>query len=96
TDFDEKLFDPNYFLEKTFDWRSMSPEECIARMYLEFGSFDSKGWEIKNKELEKWIRRFNEIFHDPKLIEECRIKYLTKEEFEEQEQLIRKIDENGF
>lgn len=40
-------------------------------------------YSYKNKKMEKWLERIGEIVRSPELLEGCRKKYLSPEEFEE-------------
>lgn len=91
---DDEYYDQ--FAEETFPWRDYTPEEFIARHWLNFGACSISDNQFKNKKLHAWVRRFEEIFHDSALIEECRQKYLTPAERDEQDAALKKSDLNGF
>ncbi len=75
---------------KIFPWKEMSPEEFAARHWLGFGCFSTKHMVFKNVALERWAKRFEEIFHDLSLLEECRSMYLTEAEIKKQKKLMDK------
>lgn len=85
------------FYDDMFPWRDTTPEEYIAHHWLEFGAFSvTRNNQFKNSQLKAWLTRFEEIFHSPDLIEECRQKYLTAEQLAAQQLISEKIDQNGF
>ena len=83
-------------IEDRIPWRDCCPEEYLARHWIEFGAFSISGNRFLNKDLERWVKRFEELLHDPKLIEECRSRFLTSQEREKQDADLRRIVDNGF
>jgi hypothetical protein len=82
--------------EEMIPWRDFTPEEYLARHWIEIGAFSITKNKFRNKEMEQWAHRFEVLFHDPEQIEVCRSQFLSTEERAEQDRLLRKIDENGF
>ena len=92
---DEDYYDS--FFEEIFPWREFSPEEFAARHWLEFGACTLAQNNIfRDPEMRKWAVRFEEILHNPELIEECRQTFLTDLERADQDETLKRIDENGF
>lgn len=52
--------------------------------------------EFKDKNMEKWARRFEEIFHSEGGIKECRMRFLTESERRQQDHESRKIMKQGL
>jgi hypothetical protein len=87
----------DHFFEEMIPWREFSPEEYAARHWIEFGAFSvTETNKFRNQDMEAWAKRFEEIFHDPQLIEQCRERFLTPEERQAQDETLRKIEKNGF
>lgn len=82
--------------EEIFPWRDQTPEQFVAHNWLRFGACSISRYPFRNKELHRWVRRFEEILHDTALIEECRQTHLTPTERREQDAVLREIDKNGF
>ncbi len=92
---DEDYYDS--FFEAIFPWREYSPEEFAARHWLDFGACTvAQNNKFRDPEMHEWARRFEDIFHSPELIEECRQRFLTADERAEQDATLKRIDENGF
>ena len=92
---DEDYYDS--FFEETFPWRDYSPEEFAARHWLEFGVCTvTRNNKFRNPDMYSWARRFEEIFHSPELIEECRQRFLTAGERAEQDETLKRIHGTGF
>ena len=85
-----KNTEPNYF-DESFEfhfpgWKDLSPDEYFARHWLQYGACSIvKNNHFKNQEMLEWVTRFEEIFHSPELIEECRKLHLTCEEIRAQD-----------
>jgi len=87
---------PETLLESVFRWEEMSPEEYAAKHWIEFGTFTLEKEKIKNLEFQKWLGEFEVIFNNPEKLEACRKRYLSDEEYSEQESKLRKIDAHGL
>jgi hypothetical protein len=74
-----------------YEWESKSAEEHAARNRV--WEFSLDGYSYKNKKMEKWLERLGEIVRSPELLEECRKKYLSPEEFEQYTQSQAKLYE---
>lgn len=68
----------------------------MAHHWLEFGAFSMRNNEFKDKNMEKWARRFEEIFHSEGGIKECRMRFLTESERRQQDHESRKIMKQGL
>ncbi|MEO1529202.1 MAG: hypothetical protein AAFX06_27595 [Planctomycetota bacterium] len=90
-DFYDALF------EETFPWREYSPEEFAARHWFEFGACTiARTQTFHDPDMHQWAIRFEEIFHSPALIEECRRAFLTPSERAEQDARLKRMDQQGF
>ena len=92
----EPFYYDEIFEELIPKWRESSPEEYIARHWLQFGAFSLSSNEFKDKEMERWVHRFEVIFHDSEEIKKCRLQYLTVSEYLQQEQELEGIMRDGF
>ena len=95
------MTDANVYADELYDdmfpWRDTTPEEYMAHHWLEFGAFSvTKNNQFRNGKLREWLSRFEEIFHDTALIEQCRELYLTDTQRAKQQQILDKIWENGY
>lgn len=91
--------DPFYedpFFEDIFPWKDCSPEEYMAKHGLGLGAFSKKHMTFKDKEMEGWARRLEEVFNDPKEIEAAKRKFLTPEELERRGKQFQKILKHGL
>ena len=93
-------FDPSYYDESFEDffpeWGEFSPEEYAARNWLRIGACSVvKGNQFKDPEMLKWAARYEEIFHNADLIQECRTNHLN-DELRMQNKTTSRIDGNGF
>ena len=93
---DEPFYYDQYFEESFPSWRDVSPEEHMAHHWLGFGAFSMRNNEFKDKDMEKWARRFEEIFHSENEIEECRMRFLTESERRQQDRELKKIMKHGL
>ena len=81
----------NYFDEDFAGWRETTPEEYAARHWLRFGACRlTRNNDFRDDKMRDWITRFEEIFHDSELLEECRNAHLTLEQRTEQDRIIQR------
>ncbi len=69
----------------------MTPEVYAAKHSHRIGCFSYDEFSFRDKDLERWIYRFCEIFHDPNKLEECRRKHLTEAEYRDVNQFIADV-----
>lgn len=93
---DETAYYDSFFEEMFPAWRDISPEEHMAHHWLGFGAFSMQNNVFKNKTMEAWAQRFEEIFHNATEIEECRKSFLTEAEWHQQEITLQKIMTHGL
>ena len=84
-------YSENYFDDDFPGWRQTSPEEFAARHWLRFGTCTlTSNNKFRDDKMREWIIRFEKIFHDQELLEECRDTYLSTEERQEQDRLLQR------
>ena len=91
----EPFYEDSFF-EDMFPWKEVSPEEYMAKHALGLGAFSTSHMNFKNKDMERWAHRLEEIFHDPVQIKAAEDKFLTPEEKAQQAEQLQKIMEDGL
>jgi hypothetical protein len=61
---------------------SMSPEEYVARFGSSWGCCSFPSYSYRNKKLDEWLQRFDDLMRSPRTIEKLREQFLTSEEDE--------------
>jgi hypothetical protein len=79
---------PESELRKWYLESGMTPEIYAAKRSHRIGCFSFDEFSFKDKELERWIYQFCEIYHDPKKLDACRRKHLSDGEYLEISQFI--------
>lgn len=69
----------------------LSPEVYAAKRGHMVGCFSLDDYSYQDKELERWIYRFAEIFRSPELLESCRKEHLSESEYHEINQYIEDL-----
>ena len=71
---------------------SMSPEEYVARFGSGWACCSFPSYSYRDKELDAWLQKFDELMSIPGIIDKLREQFLTPEEIEEE----RRLDETRW
>ena len=82
---------PEPELRKWFIYSGMSPEVYAAKRGHRIGCFSFGDFSYKDKELERWLYRFAEIFSSLDQMESCRKEHLSEDEYREVKQYLEDL-----
>jgi len=94
SDFSEKpLADPVYErnAHELFPFETMTPEEYAARNGHGWLMFSFGSHSYRDKKLEAWAHRLNEILSSNELMEQCRNSFLSPQERKQIEEEIQRM-----
>ena len=77
-------------------WRTMSPEEFVARRFHRVGACSLHRYTYDDSDLNAWMKRFAEIIASEQKTDEVRRSILTESEYRSVQDEISDILENGL